>query len=100
MQKDLDFLRQVGLLDEQMHSKVLKLLPVLSTQESFKLQEILVDVYLKIAKSMDMDLSELKVQLDSKAKEMGNDFYDRIEEIQLNKEAVEIRELEDLISSM
>ena len=100
MQKDLDFLRQLGLLDEQMHSKVLKLLPVLSTQESFKLQEILVDVYLKIAKSMDMDLSELKVQLDSKAKEMGNDFYDRIEEKQLNKEALEIRDLEDLISSM
>ena len=100
MQKDLDVLRQLGLLDEQMYFKVLKLLPVLSTQESFKLQEILVDVYLKIAKSMDMDLSELKVQLDSKAKEMGNDFYDRIEEKQLNKEALEIRDLEDLISSM
>ena len=100
MQKDLDFLKQLGLLDDQMYSKVLKLLPGLSTQDSLQLQELLVDVYLKIAKSMDMDLSDLQGQLDSKAKEMGNEFYDRIKEKQLNKEAVEIRELEDLINSM
>jgi len=100
MQKDLDFLKQLGLLDDQMHSKVLKLLPGLSTQDSLQLQELLVDVYLKIAKSMDMDLSDLQGQLDSKAKEMGNEFYDRIKEKQLNKEALEIRELEDLINNM
>ncbi len=100
MQKDLDFLKQLGLLDDHMYSKVLKLLPGLSTQDSLQLQELLVDVYLKIAKSMDMDLSDLQGQLDSKAKEMGNEFYDRIKEKELKKEAVEIRELEDLINNM
>lgn len=100
MQKDLDVLRQLGLLDEQMYFKVLKLLPVLSTQESFKLQEILVDVYLKIAKSMGLDLSDLKRQLDSKAQEMGEEFYERLKEKELDKEALEIQNLEDLINKM
>jgi len=100
MQKDLDFLKQLGLLDDKMYSKVLKLLPGLSDQDSLQLQELLVDVYLKIAKSMDMDLSDLQGQLDSKAKEMGNEFYERIKKSELEKEALEISELEDLINSM
>ena len=100
MQKDLDFLKRLGLLDDQMHSKVLKLLPGLSTQDSLQLQKLLVDVYLKIAKSMDMDLYDLQAQLDSKAKEMGNEFYNRIKKSELEKEALEISELEDLINNM
>ena len=100
MQKDLDFLRQLGLLDEQIYSKVLKLLPVLDVQESLKLQEILLDVYLKIAKSMELDLSDLKREIDSKAQEMGEEFYERFKKSELDKEALEIRELEDLINKM
>ena len=100
MQKDLDFLKKLGLLDEQTHSKVHKLLPKLNIQESLKLQEILVDVYLKIAKSMDLDLSDLKGRLNSKSQEIEAEFYERLKKTALDKENLEISELKDLINKM
>lgn len=100
MHRDLNLLKEMGLLNQELFEKLVMMIPELDENQRAALRKIIVECELSVCTLLNMDLQELQMLMQEAANKLRRDVLIGAEQRELLKESEELRELEKLIDEL
>ena len=100
MHKDLNFLKEMGLLNQGLFEKLVMLIPELDESQRADLRKIIVDCELSVCSLLNMDLQDLQVLMQETMSRVRREVVIAAEQRELLKESQELKALENLINEL
>ena len=100
MHKDLNFLKEMGLLNQGLFEKLVMLIPDLDESQRADLRRIIVDCELSVCSLLNMDLQDLQVLMQETVSRVRREVVIGAERRELLKESEELKALESLINEL
>jgi len=100
MHKDLNLLKEMGLLSQELFEKLVMMIPELDESQRADLRKIIVECELSVCSLLNIDLQQLQMLMQEATNKVRRDVLIGAEQRELLKESQELRELEKLIDEL